>query len=242
MEEEKRRKELEDEFFEEHFDNDEDFSSEGLEKIEEDIILDDTSINVAIIGRVNVGKSSILNALFGIITGKKCVLSKKVNQSRKVGFSGESKMQILTSKGFRDFDGFVCNGLRPVGDLSFNGKTLTCTPDHRLLINGEWVEASNIEGYSVNREEVVYDAINVDDGSEYLTNGISSHNCLLLDEFAFVPNNIADEFFASVYPTIASGKDSKLAMVSTPNGLNHFHQYQVTLKARRYLILIVLCM
>ncbi len=66
MEEEKRRKELEDEFFEDEFDNDEDFSSEGLEKIEEEIILDDTSINVAIIGRVNVGKSSILNALVGM--------------------------------------------------------------------------------------------------------------------------------------------------------------------------------
>lgn len=134
-------------------------------------------------------------------------------------------MQILTSKGFRDFDGFVCNGIKPVGDLSFEGKTLSCTPEHRILINDEWVEATNIEGYSVDREEAVYDAINVDDGSEYLTNGISSHNCLLLDEFAFVPNNIADEFFASVYPTIASSKESKLAMVSTPNGLNHFYKF-----------------
>ncbi len=134
-------------------------------------------------------------------------------------------MQILTSKGFRDFDGFVCNGIKPVGDLSFEGKTLSCTPEHRILINDEWVEATNIEGYSVDREEAVYDAINVDDGSEYLTNGISSHNCILLDEFAFVPNNIADEFFASVYPTIASGKESKLAMVSTPNGLNHFYKF-----------------
>lgn len=135
------------------------------------------------------------------------------------------KLQILTSKGFRDFDGFVCNGIKPVGDLSFEGKTLSCTPEHRILINDEWVEATNIEGYSVDREEAVYDAINVDDGSEYLTNGISSHNCLLLDEFAFVPNNIADEFFASVYPTIASSKESKLAMVSTPNGLNHFYKF-----------------
>ena len=69
MEEEKRRKELEDEFFEEDFNNEEDFSAEGLEKIEkieEETILDDTLINVAIIGRVNVGKSSILNSLVGM--------------------------------------------------------------------------------------------------------------------------------------------------------------------------------
>ena len=66
MEEEKRRKELEDEFFDDEFDNEEDFSAEGLEKIEEETILDDTLINVAIIGRVNVGKSSILNSLVGM--------------------------------------------------------------------------------------------------------------------------------------------------------------------------------
>lgn len=50
-----------------------------------------------------------------------------------------------------------------------------------------------------------------------------SINILFLDEFAFVPNNIADEFMASVYPTIASSKKSQIIAVSTPNGLNHFH-------------------
>lgn len=49
-------------------------------------------------------------------------------------------------------------------------------------------------------------------------------NLLLMDEFAFVPNNVADEFFASVYPTIASGKTSKIAIISTPNGMNHFYK------------------
>lgn len=134
-------------------------------------------------------------------------------------------MQILTSKGFRDFDGFVSNGIKPVGDLVIDDRTISCTPEHRILVDGEWVEASTIEGYSVNREETVYDAVNVSDGNEYLTNNVPSHNCMLLDEFAFVPNNIADEFFASVYPTIASSKESKLAMVSTPNGLNHFYKF-----------------
>lgn len=47
---------------------------------------------------------------------------------------------------------------------------------------------------------------------------------LLLDEFAFVHNNVADEFFASVYPTISSGKESKIAIISTPNGMNHFYK------------------
>jgi len=52
-----------------------------------------------------------------------------------------------------------------------------------------------------------------------------SFNVLFLDEFAFVPNHIADSFFASVYPTITSGKNTKVIMVSTPHGMNHFYRY-----------------
>jgi hypothetical protein len=51
-----------------------------------------------------------------------------------------------------------------------------------------------------------------------------SFNILFLDEFAFVPNHIADSFFASVYPTITSGKSTKVIMVSTPHGMNHFYR------------------
>ena len=51
-----------------------------------------------------------------------------------------------------------------------------------------------------------------------------SFNILFLDEFAFVPNHIADSFFASVYPTITSGKNTKVIIVSTPRGMNHFYR------------------
>ena len=51
-----------------------------------------------------------------------------------------------------------------------------------------------------------------------------SFNILFLDEFAFVPNHIADAFFASVYPTITSGKSTKVIIVSTPHGMNHFYR------------------
>lgn len=47
---------------------------------------------------------------------------------------------------------------------------------------------------------------------------------LYLDEFAFVPSNIADEFFTSVYPTISSGTQSKILISSTPYGMNHFYK------------------
>ena len=52
-----------------------------------------------------------------------------------------------------------------------------------------------------------------------------SYNVLLLDEFAFVPENIANEFYASTFPTITSGKTTKLIIVSTPNGMNLFHKF-----------------
>jgi len=51
-----------------------------------------------------------------------------------------------------------------------------------------------------------------------------SFNIIFLDEFAFIPNHIADEFFSSVYPTISSGKTTKVIIVSTPKGMNHFYR------------------
>ena len=52
----------------------------------------------------------------------------------------------------------------------------------------------------------------------------SSLNAVLLDEFAFVPQNIAENFFRSVYPVITSGTQTKMVIMSTPNGINHFHK------------------
>lgn len=51
-----------------------------------------------------------------------------------------------------------------------------------------------------------------------------SYNLIFLDEFAFVQSNQADEFFASVYPTISSGNTTKVIIVSTPKGMNHFYK------------------
>jgi len=51
-----------------------------------------------------------------------------------------------------------------------------------------------------------------------------SYNIIFLDEFAFIPANIAEQFFSSVYPTISSGKTSKVMIVSTPHGMNMFYK------------------
>lgn len=54
-----------------------------------------------------------------------------------------------------------------------------------------------------------------------------SVNLLLLDEFAHLKPNLAEEFIASVFPTLSSSESSKLVIISTPNGLNHYHKLWV---------------
>ena len=73
--------------------------------------------------------------------------------------------------------------------------------------------------------------IELENGSKIVARATSSsairggsYNLIFLDEFAFVSNNIATNFFASVYPTISSGTTTKVFIVSTPNGLNHFYK------------------
>ena len=73
--------------------------------------------------------------------------------------------------------------------------------------------------------------IELENGSKILASSTSSSairggtfNIIFLDEFAFVPDHISEEFFRSVYPTISSGKTTKVLIVSTPNGMNQFHK------------------
>ena len=77
-------------------------------------------------------------------------------------------------------------------------------------------------------------SIKLENGSEILASATSSsairgtsQNLIYLDEFAFVPNNIQHEFFMSVFPTISSGKSTKVLITSTPNGMNLFYKLWV---------------
>ena len=54
-----------------------------------------------------------------------------------------------------------------------------------------------------------------------------TYNLVFLDEFAFVPDYVAADFFTAVYPTISSGKNTKVIIISTPNGLNFFYRMWV---------------
>ena len=51
-----------------------------------------------------------------------------------------------------------------------------------------------------------------------------SPNLLYLDEFAFLREGLADDFWASVLPSISSGKKTRVIITSTPYGMNLFYR------------------
>lgn len=76
--------------------------------------------------------------------------------------------------------------------------------------------------------------IELENGSRVIAGSTSSdgprgftYNMIMLDEFAFIPHTIAEEFMTSAYPTITSGKTTKVVMVSTPKGMNMFYHYWI---------------
>lgn len=82
------------------------------------------------------------------------------------------------------------------GIVEWNKKTI-------VLENGSRVETAATTGGSIRGE---------------------AFNLIYLDEFAFVPGNIQENFYSAVYPTISSGKKTKIIITSTPNGLNKFYR------------------
>ena len=77
-------------------------------------------------------------------------------------------------------------------------------------------------------------SLELENGSKILASATSSsavrggsYNIIFLDEFAYVPSNVAEQFFSSVYPTISSGKTTKVMIVSTPHGMNMFYKLWV---------------
>ena len=74
-------------------------------------------------------------------------------------------------------------------------------------------------------------SIELENGSQIIASSTASSairgysiNFLYLDEFAFVPRNIQDDFFTSVYPTIISGTNTKVVITSNPNGFDLFYK------------------
>lgn len=141
------------------------------------------------------------------------------------------KYEVLTTAGFRGFDAITLIE-RDTVRLTFNDTIIECTADHRFfsLDRDSWVEASQIKvGESIRGVEnphtlisteaagtqYVSDLINVEETSSFIANDLDAHNCLYLDEFAFVRPNIAADLWTSLSPTLATG--GKCIITSTPN-------------------------
>lgn len=145
-------------------------------------------------------------------------------------------MKVLTEKGFREFDGILDRGISDSLILfNFsNGKSLKCTENHELLcedgisyLPAFFLEVGDVLYPNIEivdkivniKNENVYDLLNVDETKSYVSNDVISHNCIFLDEFAFVHK--AEQFYTSTYPVISSGKDTKVIITSTPNGVGN---------------------
>lgn len=149
-------------------------------------------------------------------------------------------MKILSEGSvFRKFDGVRVSSCSSTIELYFEDETfLIVSPDHKLHSKIGYVEAKDamIGDYftSINGDVRliykcknfnpvdVFDPVEVEDTHNYFSNGILSHQCVYIDEFAFVQNDV--EFFTSTYPVIASGTQTKIIITSTPNGMNLFYK------------------
>lgn len=74
--------------------------------------------------------------------------------------------------------------------------------------------------------------VELENGSSVFTAATSSAgirgksvNLLYVDEVAIIPNNIAEQFFTSVYPVVSAGETTKIILTSTPLGYNHFWKF-----------------
>ena len=101
---------------------------------------------------------------------------------------------------------------------------------HRLKLAYEYLPKWLQQGI----EEWNKGSIILENGSKIVASATSSSavrggsfNMIFLDEFAYVPSGVAEEFFSSVYPTISSGTKTKVLIVSTPKGMNMFYKLWV---------------
>jgi hypothetical protein len=171
-------------------------------------------------------------------------------------FLNNTDWEILTPDGWSDFSGVaVYDTDETIKFETINGNSIEVTPNHPLMTDRGWKKASSIRngaalvtesGISkvssktiINCSKKMYDPAFVVKDNKYYANGIVSHNTsislLFVDEVAFIMGTQWAEFWDSVYPTISSGQETKVILVSTPKGLNHFYKLWVDAESKRSL-------
>ena len=151
-------------------------------------------------------------------------------------------MKILSQDNvFRTFGGIKVSKVEePIIDvLLSSGSMVSGTPEHEIMLSsGVYKKLAQLDvgdevitktgTASVNYisessdECFVYDIVDVEDTHNYFANNSLVHQCLYLDEFAFVENQV--EFYTSTYPVISAGKTTQVIITSTPHGLDLFYK------------------
>jgi very-short-patch-repair endonuclease len=153
-----------------------------------------------------------------------------------------SEGAVLTDTGWSSFCG-VKKTIANQPSLKFetkDGRSITTTKDHLIFYTADlckkaceyavgdsfYTENGSDAVTSINEtdEQEFYDIIETETHT-FFANGIKVHNCLAIDEAAFIESHLLEEFWASVIPSVSSGLSSKILMVSTPNGVgNKFYE------------------
>lgn len=148
-----------------------------------------------------------------------------------------TSIEVLSEDGWEDVKYVSTTPKQEVVKIRTSAHELVCSKDHILIkSNEEEVLAKDslgcflktntgyekvLEVKNLKRKMKLYDLSLGGENHTYYTNGIISHNCLILDEFAFLPKNVEDKLFASVYPVISQDPNGKIFLISTPNGTNN---------------------
>lgn len=138
-----------------------------------------------------------------------------------------SDYEVMTESGWKDFKGVKkTSGMVYHLTLS-DGSIFKCSRNHKLKTSdNDFIEAHESVGHTLSSHKTIlsvtkteegdlYDLLEVEDGNHYTTDSVESHNCAFIGRW--------EEVWAAIKPVISSGKQSKIIMTSTPNGMNHFY-------------------
>lgn len=130
-----------------------------------------------------------------------------------------TEWEVLTSKGYQDFYGIKKTKNNSIKLFFDDGSDIICSYKHKFYENEEFIYASTLSiGDTISNKKIIdiqdngkvelYDLLEVENGHHYTANNIENSNC------AWISKTVWDKFWTSTFPTISSGKNSKLILVS----------------------------
>lgn len=150
-----------------------------------------------------------------------------------INIKSTKSYSVLTKNGFQKFSGIKkTNHTKSLKFFFSDNSNIEVSYKHLFMIEDNLFQEAykfkindKIDGKVISKIEKntnnidMFDLLNVENGSHYITSDVTSHNC------AFISPNIWAEFEDSVFPTVTSFDDAQIVLVSTPNGMNHFYHF-----------------